>query len=306
MVVTSRKSLIISDPAPMTTSKQNVVLALRGGLGNQIYQLCALDYVRDSLLIPAVVDLSHYNLIKNSRTPSLLNLLDILGISLDYPTQAHYSTLLIEKIHRKAPLISRAFCLRTVISELQSLEKSGDSTSLLLAGYFQLHETLVRSRRISLMRRMIIKRSIYSSIAIHLRLGDYQIPPYNSLYWLATSAYVSKALGILSDRGVALSEDRIRVFSDNQTSAAEILCAAGLTSDMYYFGPIQDPEYDLMDLACYRYKVLSNSTFSLASHYLGSSVLSIVPRYWFKSVNTPRELFPPDNESSNLILVDNS
>jgi len=280
---------------------------MRGGLGNQLYQLCALDYFCNKYNLSGSIDLSHYLFLNNTRSPTFIDLFQLLNFANIYSIDSRRTTILSEKLSRKLPLLSRALRCRHLIGDTFQWPESVSGDRFLLGGYFQHHYIAQNSGLFDQLGKLAAASNLKTidSVAIHLRLGDYSQPPYNSLYWLADHTYLKYAFRQLKSITGNTCFREARVFTDSLASAKELLDVSDLPVQTYRFLQCQRAEQDLLDLSRYSYKILSNSTFSLASYYIGHSNLAIIPRHWFKTQETPSSLFPL-NAEANMLIYNNT
>ena len=147
----------------------------------------------------------------------------------------------------------------------------------------------------------------FNSIAIHFRLGDYLNPKNRSIYHIITKDYIRKAYSqcishSFFDHSLPCQLD---IFSDSPKKAIEIVGTIDF-SDAVNINVVSsdDPIVDLIGLASYPFKILSASTYSLLSYYLGPSQCTVLPSKWFLDRDTPHRIFPPVDFNGLLFLLE--
>jgi hypothetical protein len=120
------------------------------------------------------------------------------------------------------------------------------------------------------------RRQIVSDmpIVVHLRLGDYLKFP--KVFGVLTPAYFDRALSLVRDK----AESReVMVFSDEPEKAREILPSPFRGSKFVVSPPHSRPLESMLLLSSSPFKILSNSTFSWWSAFLGqeSEAVTVFP-----------------------------
>ena len=172
-------------------------------------------------------------------------------------------------------------------------------------GYFQKHEVASNSNLINALREKECKKEFDGEIAIHLRLGDYLIPPYNKFYKIMNDQYLYDALDEVKKNVGNNSIKKIKIFSDSKKEAFDILNKVKPKNTEIVMNSDENVINDLDNLSSYSIKILSNSTFSLLSYYLKKASLTIIPKNWFTITATDHELFPPTYYNGKVLLLDN-
>jgi len=135
-------------------------------------------------------------------------------------------------------------------------------------------------------------------IVIHVRRGDYK--KLTDTYGELSADYYASALRLVRE---LLPENPIWVFSDDIEGARDLLFPI-LPEDANWIIPPSEknPVESLVLMSLGAANIIANSTFSWWSAMLNrSSVITLAPHKWFRSLTDPKDLYPP-----NWILVKSS
>ncbi len=283
--------------------QRSVRVFLRGGLGNQLFQYAAglalsrktkAELIIDTCLLPSsphekdgvfhrpeeISSFRHEGTIARSPETSFTR------------TQNFARLLQLERMTGDALGAPALRILRSVSSESRDLRDYFSNLSLPARinsycshpDFFSLIGIELRQQIYSLSKPSAFyldhvgRLESEEPIGIHLRLGDYQ--NLRNLYGDLTADYFERALNFLSPKN---DRRNLWVFSDEPEKAKEVL---GRRFQDAYFVPDQTssrPLESLILLSKLRLKVLSNSTFSWWSAYLGHphQVGTVFPRPLF-------------------------
>ena len=297
-------------------SVNNIVLQLKGGLANQVYQYAALHLAASRLSSTYKIDISSYSVFENIRSLELADFFDVFSLQTAFRNKCiSVNSLLYSKLSRRYPKLASIISPRQIVDSSDQLLRIIDSdkpANLLLTGYFIDHriissflQDLNYSASSSLSRGLCES----SGIAIHLRLGDYLNHSNQKIYPTLDSAYIKKAFNLLLARlaSHSISPSHIKVFSDSPEIAEKIVQSAINTNHIGI--PLltdletRSPSQLLRELSAYPYKILSPSTFSLLSYYLGANKLAIIPRKWFLDRPTNSVIFPEQSYNGPFLLL---
>ncbi len=118
------------------------------------------------------------------------------------------------------------------------------------------------------------------SVAVHVRRGDYLGPVHSALHGVCGASYYEAAASLVARRTGAR---RFFVFSDDLAWARAMLKLPGPTAHVE--GHTQTPEWDLHLMSLCAHHVCANSSFSWWGAWLGGHPAQTVvaPRRWFAS-----------------------
>lgn len=166
---------------------------------------------------------------------------------------------------------------------------------LYLEGYFQsakyfddIRKILLEDFQLATPRSAPVQRIADSaansdSVMLHVRRGDYVSNPKAAAHMGACSpAYYRKAVAMI---GSAVRNPQYFVFSDDIDWVRESLPLPG--SPVYVSGHLDSPEIDLMLMAQCRHHIMANSSFSWWGTWLSEHVsgMVIAPKLWFARDN---------------------
>lgn len=287
-----------------------VIVKLKGGLGNQLFQYAAglaLSISKDTEL---KIDISKYqNMVSGEETPRHLGVDDFLitasVASNDEILAFKYPYGIISKFGR---IIEQKILRRYYVDwHPEVLSKSGN---IYLEGYFQTEKYFLNQID-SILKEFTLKPELYadiqkiiqevecqpSSASIHIRRGDYVADAKTSKYHLICDIdYYQRAIALLEKKVPNL---HLFVFSDDVRWVKEHLI---LSSRVTYVSPEDvcrgryKPSQELVLMSKCQHHIISNSSFSWWGAYLNRSPKKIVlaPNVWSKrSVAQPNIL--PDS-----------
>lgn len=164
-----------------------------------------------------------------------------------------------------------------------------DTFSLLIKQELQLPEDLVGGSR---WKSLADSRA---SIGLHVRRGDYVVPPHSGLYYELPPDYFRTAVKYLT-KNETEKDMNILVFSDDILWCKENLQIAKATFVQHTGDCAALKDFELLSRC--RYQVISNSTFAWWAAYLSKRQqgLVIAPRLYYKENNQKQtaDRYPKD------------
>lgn len=272
-------------------SEKKIVLA--GGLGNQLFQLCAGLYLEKKFKSEIHYDVSNLTARKNNKNRSFTRNLEILEL------------LPVDRIHR---LPIRFHNLLTKIRKISKnkkvffednrinagIEGIAPNTSVVY-GFFQnaeLAELMWTDLRYLMENSKsfspIFSAPVHDRIAIHLRFGDYKENSVTKTkHGLTEISYYLEAVRILKEKDKDLKN--LLIVTDNY-SDAQVFVGNSFSDFNVAFQTGLDPVSDLLEIASSKNIVISNSTFSWWGAFLASKLRKtgvIYPRPWMADESDP-------------------
>ena len=301
------------------------LLFLTGGLGNQLFQLCFGLSVGESGLtletskgrprvsVNGVPDLLEFELPKRVITGNFRNSRFISKV-INYNLRIGVVPTGIEKslVFLKIVKLLSAFLASIHYKKYLKLQVSDGvgfdpksatkCNSKILVGYYQSYKWLESKKIFNQMASLKLAspsdqflsllEEIQASptIVMHVRLGDYL---NESNFGVTTPEYLKNSL---LEMYSIIGNARIWGFSDEPEKAKEITSDAGIEG-IYWVPPELLTSAETLQLMREGSGfILANSTFSwwAASLRRNRPAPIIAPNPWFKNMNEPRDLVPPD------------
>jgi hypothetical protein len=247
-----------------------LILQLRGGLGNQLFQATALNFFSnkfstigflDDVSIIYHNDLSRRSWIRNLNLESMFS-----------ESKIRFTNLSLTKIRRKLPRRERHF---SFIGELELNDLISLHTTEIIMGWFQTNRYLPKegiSFENSILHGLSQRVVNYNLThvgeevgAVHIRLGDFKQTSWGTLPY----SWYRKSISCLVDQGIKI----IDCFSDDINEARQILSVFnGLVEIRYPEEKSRANPIELLWLLTgYKYFVSSNSSLSWWASYLNRS-----------------------------------
>lgn len=294
------------------------IVAISGGLGNQIFQLARaldideqviLDFDSGGSYTEKKADILEFNLpnqiqLGYFKKTKLLRIFynGILGKS----TSAHFFAPLLSKIYRYFFQFLYLTANRRYINVISSKGVGFHATKIrqnpCLVGYFQSFRWAESARVFKLLMELspkrksdelenaILKISASDSIALHVRLGDYL---HESDFGILSETYYVNALTKIDTEW--FNRD-IWIFSDDINLAKLRLSnLADQAKSINWIGAINHSTVETWYLMRHATDfVIANSTFSWWAAFLRQNQKGIVcaPQPWFKGMESPVDLIP--------------
>jgi Glycosyl transferase family 11 len=283
--------------------KRHIIVALSGGLGNQLFQYAAGRSLSLSLNCDLALDLSWF-LGDQNREYGLKNFnlpVNILDSTSRFPFG-------IEAI--KARIFKRFYKTRFglpvfkephfhYVSNFQAI-----NSPVVLDGYFQSdryfleHEDQIRrdlnfsgaypEKCLSVYKKI----QEYDAIAVHVRRGDYLSSKKNAAIYHSLS--IEYYLEAVKDIAKGLANPHCFIFSDDISWARENL-VLGMPADVVDINSGDEVYWDLRLMGACKHFVIANSSLSWWGAWLGKDPQKkvISPKLWFKSnVRDTSDLIP--------------
>lgn len=255
-------------------SKGIVKVRLRGGLGNQLFQIAAATCLAKACKVPMKVNCRELD---NSSDPSKRNFLPMIILNDIFNfSQLHFSlvsetSLANSLYHRFGKVINGDEISKTV--DLHRVIDSQTAAKYRLNGFFQELKfvegsirpnpkvTLVDVRpEVTKMCKTVKEENV---ITLHIRLGDFVV---NGLDVLSKDYFNSAILEFVSERGN--SDSKVLVFSDDIRAAQSMMHETHELIFPEMICPLSPAEL-LYVLSESRSLVLSKSTLAWWAGYLG-------------------------------------
>jgi hypothetical protein len=312
---------------------KNNYLVLTGGLGNQLFQMAALNVLggqhqnqvdivngfprlgRDG--VPDVLD---FDLQKKFRT-KMTKMPLVTRKAIGYCMRSHLTPTRWEKLTHlpffalvaTAVLVSLHFKRATRVCVASDLGYDSNfkisKGNNLLVGYFQsskwasgLREQLDKRIALNIISPRLVEYQelarVEKPLIVHMRLGDYLD---EGGFGIPSQNYYRAAINNLVARG---SFEKIWLFSDEPDKAIDMLPPDLPIENRIIYNPDFSSAETLEVMRMGLGYVIANSTFSWWGAYLSytSNPPVIYPVPWFKTVQPPRELTPETWEGLNADL----
>lgn len=267
----------------MIDKESLIICNLKGGIGNQFFQIFFVLHLAQANRIPVAFDLSSYGVDSYGRNSILKKL---------WPEAA---LLEVQSVDQSK--------LKIIKEELLEWPATGDLPFVIGAfqegdkffvdGYWQDYR-LVTSKLLEDLRKRLMKnlspageafavqiKNFNGSIAVHVRRHDYKH------HGLCNENYYVDSIRWLVNR---IENPKIFLFSDEPNYATYFLRSIGVP--IYHVATGNDLD-DLYLMAACRYHVLSNSTYSWWGAALSDSQQVICPNPWSLIHNPTTVIYPP-------------
>ena len=255
------------------------IVVFQGGLGNQLFQYAFLSKMRDLGYKPF-----YLNHASDSHNGFEIQKYFVTNMKECHPI--FYSIFrYMEKLYRHGAHF------------VFSTEKYFSVRKFFQCGYWQdlrflPNGEIVKFKKLSLdenNKRMIDIMNSSNSIAIHVRRGDYLLPPHNKVFaGICTKEYYQKAINIMKQK---LDNPKFFFFSNDMEWVKANIQLENV--DSYYIDwNIGDKSvFDMYLMSQCKGNILANSTFSFWGARLGKKNIVIYPKKWFNTMEPPN-IFP--------------
>lgn len=274
-----------------------IVIELKGGLGNQMFQYAFASILAQKNNTNVVIDRSFFE--RFEKTPGFTPRKFGLAIfDNNYITASDSDTILfhylskINKVKKKLrlnyPKIYNEFSLAFQSDAL--LIKS----PVYLKGYFQSYQYLVGCEDLvrelfsfpidtldEINRALLIKIKSINSIAVHVRRGDYVSEEITAQYHGSCSLnYYLQAIKLLTSEN---KDFTLVFFSDDSDWVKEQFKDLGYSNIIVDHNKGVDSWKDMLLMSCCHHNIIANSSFSWWSAWLNVNPDKIViaPNKWF-------------------------
>ena len=233
-----------------------MIISLRGGLGNQIFQLGAGFLFKQSSIILDDGALGNYDV---KRENELLNFFDFTKLDLSIK----FETSILSK-YRLPKLLPFKFSKYPFVSDknFQILSKNINNRFLLLDGYFQACLTQENfDEEVKLLKIILINKQFEAQdgCVIHIRGGDFVKLGWNSI---TPKEYYIKAIETMQ---LKYNQTKFYIVTDDRIYSKSVL--DNINIDYKFIGNSIYEDFHL--LGSFKYRILSASTFALWASALG-------------------------------------
>ena len=282
--------------------KNFIYLSLMGGIGDQIFQYCYANYLKNKFKCNACLDTSYYNNRRNFNNFKFrLNNLAKKNYFkiIDNTTYINYNVIgklrFIEvlKINKIFPFIYKFFFkipIQNFIYEFwETKEKIINLNNSYYFGYWHnfshvkpMKKNIIKNLLAPHLNKIKLKRFVRKindkTVAIHIRGGDFKFLPSHNILDVE---YYENAFNFYKK---LLKNPNFHIFTNDLKLSKKIIFNISTKKNMlflkkYNFSDIE--EFSLFSK--YRYAIIANSTFSLMSSYLSNDrKITIAPSVWLK------------------------
>ena len=270
--------------------KKNTKLILSGGLGNQLFQICAGISIEKNKEFELLFDIS--NLIGKKTVAEPGNYTRLLEVGELIPDSQIFHRSRNWIVDALLTRIKKNYLSRYFVFENGPLDDSlrrVNSKTREIYGFFQNSELventwdeLIYKLKTSPKFSPLIKSLPMQRIAIHLRFGDYSDDKKTkSLHGLTDFSYYKEAIEFFQTdfEGVC----QLLVVTDDVNKAKEMFKSFDERLNLNFVSN-SEPLADLVELARSSHLIISNSTFSWWGAWIASKIHNskvIYPRPWF-------------------------
>jgi hypothetical protein len=256
-----------------------IILKLRGGLGNQMFQYAAAKARALQKKSTLIVDMGWY---KNADRSFLLDALNVRGYK---ALRSHLMVRMIRSLLR--PTVITDENIHTTQDKKEYLDGWWESPS-----YFKDSVRIIKDEFTLRTASDLYKKALRSvsddSISVHVRRGD-NLRADSSRAVPGKEYYEAAIKTIVSTK--KLTSPQITIFSDDPAWCRENLQTLGGLPATVFTQKLANDAEELMIMSHFSHNVVSNSTFSWWAAYLNNNPkkMVVMPRVWFKdpAMNAP-------------------
>lgn len=276
--------------------KKSPRLILSGGLGNQLFQICAGIEIQNLQKEKVYFDVSNLRGAKTfSESGNYTRLLEVEELipsdQIVYKTKHWMLNFLETKIKRK--YFSRHYVFENGPNDNVLLRIDNETKEVY--GFFQSSnlvekswQTLIEKFRASRKFRLLLLEEPIKRIAIHIRFGDYSDDKKTkSFHGLTEYSYYKEGIDCFAND---FDSKFIVAIVTDDISKAKSMFAKEKANTSYQFISNPNPISDLLELARSSHVIISNSTFSWWGAWIAFKVHNskvIYPRPWFANESDP-------------------
>ena len=277
-----------------------IIVRLKGGLGNQMFQYAAgktLALLLEKELIVDTVFLSYYpksGLYTERKFDLGFFNIDSRILNQNNLFLKYFTNFIVYKLYNTIyEIFFRAKKIDNLLPKTLLSIKKYPNRNYLLEGDFQ-HIYYLPEFRTNLLSDFTLKRNFSelavtyiekikttNSVSIHIRRSDYLLPKNNSIYQLCSVEYYNGAFNYILNK---VDQPIFFVFSDDIAWAKHNIKREGFL--FYYISDksISSSE-DIILMSLCKHNIIANSTFSWWGAWLNASAGKIVvaPKRWFTS-----------------------
>jgi len=249
-----------------------VILRIKGGLGNQLFQFYAAKAYADNLNADLIIDISSFSSDKSSSKRSFeLNLFELpKKYKLIGENRSRFKNLILDFKRR----VLNGFVTDSMVRLRNCLGL------VYIDGYFQTREYVdlnadtldkIISKKVLTSKSTEFERMIdlETTIGIHLRLGDYTL---NNSFHVSSQQYIDHCLAILAKNKVNFTQ--VLIFTDSPDMVNKYI-KIDANFNLKILG---EEDFSLIEtlylLSRFKHLILSNSTFSWWAARIGDNELT--------------------------------
>lgn len=246
------------------------IVVFKGGIGNQLFQYCLIDYLsrkgykvyyRDETFGHNGLEIHKYFDVKLNRLPRWL----------DY---------IYRKVKEKYPL---------TFNRLSTLDDVYDESKIRFDGYWQDKDYMSPEQDIAFKDLLLNERNkeileriqSTNSVSIHVRRGDYL--KYPEIYGgICTTEYYAKAISIIKER---IANPSFYIFSDDIE-----WCKGNMNipnAEYIDWNKGNDSIYDMYLMSKCKANIIANSTFSYWGAKIANNYVVVYPHKWILTRPSP-------------------
>ena len=273
-----------------------------GGIGDQIFQYCYANYLRNKFKCTGYLDISYYSnklnynnfIFRLNNLTKKNNFLLVSNITyINYSLLSYLRFIDLLKINKILPLFYRIFFKVPIKSFIYENWTEKKRVTIKKNSYYfgywhnfnyvkniktDLNRDVVNFEFNKIKLKKFLKKINKKTIAIHIRGGDFKnLSSHNVL----EISYYKNAINFYKR---LLKNPKFHIFTNDIKLSKKIILKILKKDDYtfvknYKFSDIE--EFSLFSK--YKYAVIANSTFSLMSSYLSfTRKISIAPKIWLK------------------------
>ena len=283
-----------------------IVVKLQGGLGNQLFQYACGFALAKQLSKKLVFDFSFFSKASESHTPRKLELHKLVVIPdciYHTPQPRFYSRSFKAEIKYLIHNISGRKPFWAYNNDLKLPDRS--NKNIYLDGYWQ-SEKYFKFFRKELITQIKPQQALskeannqlqlihnYTSVAVHVRRGDYvSNPRYLKKYGVCSLSYYKEAISRISD---ILNKPTFFFFSDDNKW---VLDNFDINNNFFIVENTSEAWEDLWLMSKCNHQIVANSTFSWWGAWLNINLdkIIIAPKHWYNDpvLNEERKNLVPE------------
>jgi len=275
-----------------------VTFDLQGGLGNQLFQLAALNYYARKNSLEAVARVDR---IKFGSTERHFGLSESICRDLFAPVPFEISrSVLAKNLVKIRAYINAKYPSARFLHEYRAIGIGYDDGLEVidcnrLDGYFQTYKYVENLTWKQIIRNSLYRESAFQKfqqlcetvdpIVLHIRGGDY-LQDQSGIGNLSRD-YFHRALKQAGERG-----ERVYVFTDDLTYARGVLLDLPFNFQFIDQDHLLSAFDTMLLISCGKRIVISNSTFAWWGAYFSIDSKIYAPSKWFRKISDPLELCP--------------
>lgn len=282
-----------------------IIVQLKGGFGNQLFQYAAALNLGKHHNVPVKVDISLLNipdaLIGTTRAFDLLSIQYSIEVANASDINAVKGNRLMQQLQKFLAPHKRNIYKEVSFNYDEHFLEAGNN--IYLKGYRQ-SEKYFESIASEIKKTFIINDELIknasnlalqiqseNSVSIHIRRGDYTNAAMLEYHGIQGIEYYNQALSFIKEK---ISNPTFYIFSDDKSWVQENL---NLNEEAHLITVDESPTSitDFYLMSCCRNNIIANSTFSWWAAYLNPNPdkIIIAPKHWFNKANyDTKDLIP--------------